>query len=192
MNLQVSLFPRVFVYGTLKKGFAAHDYLANARYLGELFLPEFAMRYNPQYPAAIKTGRVAHHILGEVFELAGEECKHTLARLDGYEGISHGLFKREEVVTAMYGKVFIYTQDMPTYTYQWVPSGIWEGGIKTKCEYVAGGGLPPTPEERRTVSQPENKSPIVTATMLPKVNYVDPIALLYGKIDILEAPKKEA
>ncbi len=68
----------VFVYGTLKRGFSLHKYLAEAKFLGEAKLSGYEMYDLGWYPG-IKSGK--GEIYGEVYEVE----PGTLAVLDEIE-----------------------------------------------------------------------------------------------------------
>jgi gamma-glutamylcyclotransferase (GGCT)/AIG2-like uncharacterized protein YtfP len=97
---------RVFVYGTLKRGFPNHGTLRGAKFLGvdvvEGRLHDFGF-----YPGLDNTPGLAVH--GEVFEVDAE----ILARLDRLEGIGRndgtGLYDRRRTVSAETG--------LPMWTY---------------------------------------------------------------------------
>lgn len=73
---------RVFVYGSLKRGFRHHDQMAGARFLGEA---RTAARYTlviaGEYPALVEGGTTA--VSGEVFAVDD----HQLAALDAFEEV---------------------------------------------------------------------------------------------------------
>ena len=73
---------RLFVYGTLKKGFRNAVYLENARCLGEFITdPVYAMYDFGNYPAVSEMGKTA--IEGEVYEI-DKELLASIDRLERY------------------------------------------------------------------------------------------------------------
>lgn len=86
---------KVFVYGTLKKGFSNHFFLANARYLGPARTVERYALYMDMYPGVYPRDHVSP-IVGQLFEVDAA----TLRRLDALEDHPR-LYRREmvEVVT---------------------------------------------------------------------------------------------
>ena len=82
---------RVFVYGTLKRGFWNHHLLEQCTYLGEaVTLKEFAL-YVDTIPFVIKDQPVSR-ICGEVYEVD----EQVLMRLDQFEGHPHW-YRREKI-----------------------------------------------------------------------------------------------
>lgn len=81
---------RVFVYGTLKRGFRAHHLLQDAHFLGNaITLPGHALLHLGAYPGLIRLPG-PHQVHGEVFEVS----TRTLKALDTYEG-TPTLYTRE-------------------------------------------------------------------------------------------------
>ena len=84
---------KVFVYGTLKRGFSANSMLQGARYLGEGVIEGYDMYDLGSFPAIIEgEGKVR----GEVYEVD----KGTLNLLDFYEGVPN-LYVRKKVKVKM-------------------------------------------------------------------------------------------
>nr|WP_256438930.1 gamma-glutamylcyclotransferase family protein [Synechococcus sp. CCY 9618] len=69
----------VFVYGTLKRGFCNHHWLAGCSFEGEAAIEGLVLHDLGPFPMAIPGGGA---VWGEVFRLMGE----ALARLDRLEG----------------------------------------------------------------------------------------------------------
>jgi gamma-glutamylcyclotransferase (GGCT)/AIG2-like uncharacterized protein YtfP len=89
----------VFVYGTLCKGFPNHHVLRglHARLLGRGYVKGRLFEL-AHYPGAVKGGRHAEKITGEVYALP--DSQRALQLLDQFEGVSSsnpawGLFRRE-------------------------------------------------------------------------------------------------
>jgi gamma-glutamylcyclotransferase (GGCT)/AIG2-like uncharacterized protein YtfP len=92
---------KVFVYGTLKRGFRNHFYLSEAEYLGRYRTCESYGFYDfGDYPAATLDGDQA--IGGEVFQILPEHLS-ALDILEGYPDF----YQRIEIETE-YGVAWMY------------------------------------------------------------------------------------
>lgn len=96
-----ALLPKLFVYGTLRRGFPLHHYLeeASPRFLGRGTIRGRLYDLG-EYPGAIKSTRSADEIEGELFELT--DPVEQFKRLDEIEEYSpdrpgESLFLRERV-----------------------------------------------------------------------------------------------
>lgn len=90
----------LFVYGSLQPGQRPPQSLRGAwpdRVRGLLY------DLGP-YPAAVQIGRIEEEFCGWVLDLSEGELK----RLDAYEGVSEGLYRRMRTVTAGGRTVWIY------------------------------------------------------------------------------------
>ena len=108
----------IFVYGTLMQGECAHSYLADAKFIGEYRLKDYAL-YNLGWYPGIRPKKDSS-VIGEVYEIdAG-----MLLRMDAYEGEGH-LYNRKPVVAENEnGRI-----DVQAYVYaREIRSGIIEGG----------------------------------------------------------------
>jgi len=84
----------VFVYGTLKRGQTNHHFLAGQTFLGEACTgPGFRLFDLGDYPGMTNDPSDCAGVAGEVWSI-DETC---LARLDQFEGIGEGLYRREPV-----------------------------------------------------------------------------------------------
>tara|TARA_R110002096_G_scaffold403766_3_gene601352 strand:+ start:60636 stop:61019 length:384 start_codon:yes stop_codon:yes gene_type:complete len=80
----------LFVYGSLKRGFSNHFYLANAEWVGNAQTkPGYRMFDYGGYPAAIVDSG-GYSIKGELWRVS-DDC---LTLIDELEGIDEGLYKR--------------------------------------------------------------------------------------------------
>ncbi len=98
---------RVFVYGTLKRGFCRDFALENETFLGPAqTAPKYRMVNLGTYPGLLKVDDGGRSIRGEVWEVSSA----TLERLDEIEGTSEGEYAREpiELLDAEFGKVEAY------------------------------------------------------------------------------------
>jgi gamma-glutamylcyclotransferase (GGCT)/AIG2-like uncharacterized protein YtfP len=104
--LPVTAVPRVFVYGTLRRGECNHHYLGGAVWLGR---QRTAARYRlvklRWYPAALAGGHTALH--GEVYAVS----RARLAQLDRLEDCPRE-YRRQRIATA-YGPAWIYLYHAP-------------------------------------------------------------------------------
>ena len=72
----------LFIYGTLKRGFPAHDLMAGAEFIGEAVTePGFRLYSEGWYPMMV-TDPTGFAIEGELWEIP----ESVLSRLDHYEG----------------------------------------------------------------------------------------------------------
>ncbi|QEG22691.1 gamma-glutamylcyclotransferase family protein [Mariniblastus fucicola] len=84
---------RVFVYGTLKRGFCRHSALESQKFLGEAATEPGYMLYDPgDYPGMVRCEQ-GRAIEGELFEV-DHAC---LLNLDLIEGVDEGYYSREPV-----------------------------------------------------------------------------------------------
>ncbi|HWL10802.1 MAG TPA: gamma-glutamylcyclotransferase family protein [Planctomicrobium sp.] len=86
---------RLFVYGTLKRGFCRHPAIASEHFLGTArTAPDYRMVNLGTYPGLLDAGESSgRSIHGEVWEVSPE----ALARLDVVEGIAEGEYIRREI-----------------------------------------------------------------------------------------------
>ncbi len=82
---------RLFVYGSLKRGFRHHEQLRGAECLGEARTAHgWSLRLQGEYPALVREGAGVVH--GEVYSASAR----LLERLDAFEDVPH-LYQRVEV-----------------------------------------------------------------------------------------------
>lgn len=111
---------KVFVYGSLKRGFGNHVLLEGCKYVGPAKTnPLFTMISYGAFPAVLIDGETA--ITGEVYEVD----EHTLRSLDALEGHPNW-YKRVEVVTDLC-KAWMYCMqpDQARPRSPIVANGIW-------------------------------------------------------------------
>ena len=73
---------KLFIYGTLKRGFRAHHLIADQAFLGEVQTkPNYLLLDLGEYPGLAETGE-GESVSGELWEV----CQDRLAVLDAYEG----------------------------------------------------------------------------------------------------------
>jgi len=105
---------RLFVYGTLKRGFCRHQALSGERFLGPArTAPEYQLVNVGTYPGLLKGTDTRRSIQGEVWEIRPD----TLPRLDRIEGVDEGLYVRRPIVllTPEFGRVEAYFYARPTH-----------------------------------------------------------------------------
>lgn len=128
---------KVFVYGTLKKGFHNHEnYLKSCRELGRATISGI-MFHLGGFPAINLAERFTP-IQGEVYECGWDE----ILNMDRLEGVGTGFYDRVEArVDSDYldarGVVWMYTfNSKRAEKEQWVvPSGIWQGTDTPKAKW---------------------------------------------------------
>jgi len=92
---------RVFVYGTLKKGFRNAFYLQDARFLGEFSTdPVYSMYNFGTYPAVSELGKTA--IEGEVYEIS----RAQLEQIDRLEWCPE--FYQRVMIQTRFGEAWMY------------------------------------------------------------------------------------
>ncbi len=81
----------VFVYGTLKRGFANHNFLAGQAFLGDAVTgPGYALYDLGDYPGMVARAGSAGAITGEVWSVDAA----CLAQLDALEGTAEEMYRR--------------------------------------------------------------------------------------------------
>ena len=84
----------VFVYGTLKRGFSNHHFMAGQSFVGTATSAAgFALFDLGGYPGLVPAPASPEGVSGEVWSV-DEAC---LARLDELEGTAEGLYRRERI-----------------------------------------------------------------------------------------------
>lgn len=85
---------RLFIYGTLKRGFPNHSYLARQTFCGAARTrPGYRLYKVADYPGMIADPASADVVDGEVWEVDD----HCLASLDYFEGVPEGLYERDSI-----------------------------------------------------------------------------------------------
>lgn len=93
---------RLFVYGSLKRGFVHHEKLAGASFVYEVqTAPGYSLYLYQGYPALVKDG--AGVVSGELFYVTSG----MLPALDTFEDVPD-LYQRAELVTSDGGSAFAY------------------------------------------------------------------------------------
>jgi gamma-glutamylcyclotransferase (GGCT)/AIG2-like uncharacterized protein YtfP len=85
---------RLFVYGTLKRGYCRHHALATEQFLGEAHTAPFYRMFNVgTYPGLVEADGNGLSIHGEVWEVSPA----ALSRLDEVEGTAEGQYARRVI-----------------------------------------------------------------------------------------------
>lgn len=127
---------RVFVYGSLLKGFGNHRLLRNATFVGEAkTTAEYTMISRGGFPGVFPGGHT--EILGELYDVDEETAK----RLDWLEGVDYkdphnGHYRKEEITLAGGEKAFIYFINEHCQTGPVIESGSWREFTKERVRYV--------------------------------------------------------
>lgn len=127
---------RVFVYGTLKRGYGNHTaYLQEAKYLGPAAV-QGIMFHLGGFPA-INLSEEFSEIAGEVYEV----CWDELLDMDALEGVGRNFYDRVEVRVKPHGAVwtYIFPRDRAAKEKLVIPSGVWEGPNTLSVEWAGFG-----------------------------------------------------
>ena len=102
---------RVFVYGTLKRGFRNHRFLEKSGFVGEARTAAPYRMLDGRFPVLRDSGPDRRPVSGEVYEIDAP----TLIALDDLESVSTGMYDRIEIdvvlpamPTASVIRAFIY------------------------------------------------------------------------------------
>lgn len=123
---------RVFVYGTLKKGFGNHEYhLKECKFLGEASL-QGIMFHLGGFPA-INLAEKFSRIVGEVYEVNWDH----VVDMDQLEGVDRNFYSRVETLVSPFGVVwtYVFEREQASRQKMVVPSGIWRGPDTPKVEW---------------------------------------------------------
>ena len=114
---------KIFIYGTLKKGYRAHHFLEehNAVFLEDATThPRYHLFNLGPFPGMVIHEDFYGCVQGELYEVT-EDC---LERLDIYEGDPH-LFRREEIELKDGSKAISYLYVNETAAADWIEKGVW-------------------------------------------------------------------
>lgn len=118
----------LFLYGTLKRGHRRHGLLGGSFLFDPIvFAPGYTLVDAGGYPGMVGATAPGHLVEGEIF-LVGPE---TLARLDGYEDLASGEYRR--------GLVCVFdargnSHRVHAYIYQWPANGLPSVGSRWTTE----------------------------------------------------------
>lgn len=119
---------RVFVYGTLKRGYGNNSLLSKSEFIGADTLKGYKMMSKGAFPAIFKTLDEYFRVYGEVYEVDDS----TLEILDYLEGVPNH-YRRVTAETVSGRVVEVYVQDEPKERYKMVTGGTWMGSSNTQC-----------------------------------------------------------
>lgn len=109
---------KVFVYGSLKRGYGNHHFLEKSMYQGNIVThPEYTMYSLGAFPAVVEGGDTSIH--GEVYEVTDS----TMEALDFLEG--YPSFYNRKKISTMYGDAWMYYHDEEPSHAGVVESGEW-------------------------------------------------------------------
>lgn len=84
----------IFVYGTLKRGCRNHHQLAGQKFVGAArTVPGFVLYDLGGYPGLVPHAADRTGVVGEIWSVGPE----ALRRLDAFEGVPEGLYRREPI-----------------------------------------------------------------------------------------------
>lgn len=85
---------RIFVYGTLKRGFCRHQFLKGERFLGEVrTAPRYRMFNIGTYPGLVEDPENGRSILGELYDVSPQGVEG----LDVVEAVDEGEYLRRPI-----------------------------------------------------------------------------------------------
>lgn len=105
---------KVFVYGTLKKGYRNHYLLKNSQFIGDSKVDNFTLHSFGGFPVAVPASE--QYITGEVYEVDDD----TMTNLDWLEG--YPSFYDRQIVETEHGNAWMYFQetvDLPHHGETW-------------------------------------------------------------------------
>lgn len=84
----------VFVYGTLKRGCTNHCFLHDQKFVGHArTVPGYTLYDLGGFPGITPEAADANGVSGEVWSVGPD----ALLRLDAFEGVNEGLYRREPI-----------------------------------------------------------------------------------------------
>ncbi|PAW67542.1 MAG: hypothetical protein B9S34_05065 [Opitutia bacterium Tous-C1TDCM] len=88
----------LFVYGTLKRGCCNHRHLAGQRFVGPArTVPGFTLYDLGGYPGLAPAPEDTTGVAGEIWAVDAA----ALARLDAFEGVHEGLYRRDRIALSL-------------------------------------------------------------------------------------------
>lgn len=116
---------KLFVYGTLKRGFGNNRLLADSLFLGEAITkPTYRLFDCGGFPALSKDIKSGYEVLGEIWDVIGE----TLELVDILEGVPF-LFRRMKIEVINHSDVQAYFLSAGTSGLRECQSHSWQGPI---------------------------------------------------------------
>ena len=105
---------KLFVYGTLKRGYGNHRLLRDAAFLGQAATTDKFMLVDCGFPYMFRPKfnlLPQKRVLGEVFETFNPEI---VKDLDSLEGVEYGHYSREVIEVEEFGEVQTYIACSPS------------------------------------------------------------------------------
>jgi gamma-glutamylaminecyclotransferase len=134
---------RLFVYGTLKRGFNNHNLLERAKFIGECDEIQGVMFHLGGFPS-INLVEPRTKLFGEIYEVTLSQ----LGCVDSLEGHPRW-YKRTLLYLPKglgYTWTYVYPKDLLSNVMKWVPTGRWEGSETPSEEWTGfGKGWHPGP-----------------------------------------------
>jgi len=122
----------LFVYGTLRSEGNRpmyHEITRHADYVGEAMVPGRLYDLGP-YPALVPADEMEaakYHVVGELYRLHSDRRAEMLRRLDVYEGVPDGLYRREQWTAlredGLEVATWVYVYDRPLHDATLIVSG---------------------------------------------------------------------
>lgn len=128
---------RVFVYGSLKRGFGNHQrHLGECRQLEGIARVDGLMFHLGAFPAINLSERFTS-IQGEIYEVTWDK----ILDLDGLEGVANNFYSRAEIRVQPHGTVwtYIFPYERAAKEKFIVPSGVWRGPDTPKVNWLGFG-----------------------------------------------------
>lgn len=128
---------KVFVYGTLKRGFWNHYLLEKAKFLGNATLDGSHALLDAGFPVCVPMATGKAVVTGEVYEVTRAEARR-LDRLEGNGRMYHRRRQKVTYATAEVGKAWVYIGDNNAFRYnrlgaQWYKGDRFEYDGKRKA-----------------------------------------------------------
>ncbi len=98
---------KIFVYGTLKRGYCNHKYLKSSQFIGKAHIKGYDLYDLIDYPAIVKCADDQRVVYGEVYQI----CEQMLHQIDQLED-EGDLYNRVQTIAYLDG------QDILVSTYQ--------------------------------------------------------------------------
>lgn len=109
---------KLFVYGTLKKGFKLHKFLEGSKYLGETVVRGFELLNLGAFPGMMVSEIPDNPVHGELYEVDAA----TLSLLDKIEGTPH-LYRRVLHLDGFY--YYLFNGEADAHLADFIVDGIW-------------------------------------------------------------------
>ncbi len=106
---------KIFVYGTLKRGYCNHNFIKSSQFIGNAYIKGYDLYDLKDYPAIIKSTDDECIVYGEVYQIS----EQTLQLIDQLED-EGDLYNRVQTVANVDGQdilvsTYQYAQDISAY-----------------------------------------------------------------------------